>query len=328
MSRHSSRGFTLVELLVVIAIIGILVALLLPAVQAAREGARRSMCANNLVQLIIAVQNYEDAVKAYPPGTIDAQGPITNVSRGYHHNWIEQILPHLELQNAYHHIDRSVGIYHRNNKRLRTLAVSSLLRCPSSVAPDRGLTEYAAVHHDVESPIDSDNHGVFYLNSHIRRLDVSDGCSNTLFLGEKLPLAGDLGWLSGTRSTLRNTGTRINSPTKWGKIRGGYRSWNNSRDRSSTSEEQGFVLVDTAPAGEASEDEVSRTQAEIAAGLPIVNGLPTNPTAVGGFESEHPSGVNFAFGDGSLRFIKSTIDMRVYKRLGHRADGELLSEVF
>jgi prepilin-type processing-associated H-X9-DG protein len=290
---------------------------------------RHGECANNLVQLIIAVQNYEDAIKAYPPGTVDGQGPIANLPQGYHHNWIEQLLPYLELQNAYHRVDPSVSIYHRNNRPLRNEVAGDLFRCSSSVARATGLTEYAAVHHHLESPIDSDNQGVFFLNSHIRRLDVSDGSSNTLFLGEKLPLAGDLGWLSGTRATMRNTGTRINAVNKWARIRG-YASPNYNYDDNGVEivDSQGFVLVDTAPQGDVSEDEVLRTQQQIAAGVPIVNGLPTNPTAIGGFESQHQDGVNFAFGDGSLRFIGNTIDMQVYQRLGHRADGELLSEEF
>lgn len=127
---------------------------------------------------------------------------------------------------------------------------------------------------------------------------------------------------------MRNTGTRINALNKWGRMRGSYGSRAyNYIDREFV-DSQGFVLVDTAPQGEASDDEVINTQSQIAAGLPIVNGLPTNPTAIGGFESQHVNGVNFAFGDGSLRFLRDTIDMQVYQRLGHRADGQLLSEDF
>lgn len=321
MNRHVPTGFTLTELLAVLGIIGVLVSLMLPTIQSTREAARQSQCASHLVQLIIAVQNYEDAIKAYPPGTVDAQRPISNLPQGYHHNWIEQILPYLELQNTYHHIDRSVSMYHRNNTPVRAKVASRLFRCSSSVAPDSGLTEYAAVHHDVESPIDLGNDGMFFLNSHVRRLDVSDGHSQTLFLGEKLPLAGDLGWLSGTRATLRNTGTRVNSLTRWAK----QQTW---RYGVTAVDSQGFVLVDTAPSGEAPDEESTRAAAQVAAGAPIVNGLPTNPTAIGGFESYHKGGVNFAFGDGSIRFIHNTIDIQVYQRLGHRADGQLLSEEF
>lgn len=324
MNRHSPLGFTLTELLVVIAIIGILISLLLPGVQEAREGARRMSCSNNLLQLIVAVQNYEDAIRAYPPGTVDAQGPISNLPQGYHHNWIAQILPYLEMKDAYHRIDRSVSIYHVNNRPVRRNAVGGMFVCASSAIFAPLSTNYAAVHHDVEAPINTDNHGVFYLNSRVRRLDVSDGLTNTLFMGEKLPLAGDLGWLSGTRATLRNTGVPVNSLNQWARSQG----WSYTRWGGQAAEGQGFVLLDTAPTGEASDDDVARTQQQIAAGLPIVNGLPTNPTAVGGFESEHAGGVNFACGDGNIRFIKDTIDMQVYQRLGHRADGQLLSEDF
>ena len=96
----------------VIAIIGVLVALLLPAVQAAREAVRRSSCANNLNQLIIAVHNYEMPHGVYPPGTIDAKGPIVNAKIGYHHNWIVQILPFVEQENLWKAIDKTQSVYH------------------------------------------------------------------------------------------------------------------------------------------------------------------------------------------------------------------------
>ena len=95
----------------VIAIIGILVALLLPAVQAAREAARRMSCTNNLCQLILAVQNYEMTFRVLPPGTVNDTGPIQNQPTGYHHNWITQILPYVEEQVIYNHVDFKVGVY-------------------------------------------------------------------------------------------------------------------------------------------------------------------------------------------------------------------------
>jgi prepilin-type N-terminal cleavage/methylation domain-containing protein/prepilin-type processing-associated H-X9-DG protein len=206
-------GFTLVELLVVIAIIGILISLTLPAVQSARESARRTSCVNQLSQIIIAVNNYESAHEVYPPGVIDKSGPIQNAAKGYHHNWIEQILPYIDEQNTYRNIDRAVGVYHANNAPVRSMELPLLL-CPSDFgtpAGSVGVSNYAALHHDVEAPIDVDNHGVFFLNSKIRYDDITDGCSHTIFLGEKVIEANDLGWMSGTRATLRNTGTPINS---------------------------------------------------------------------------------------------------------------------
>src|SRR5437868_11689079 len=90
--RRRTAGFTLVELLVVIAIIGILVALLLPAVQSAREAARHTTCVNNEVQLALAIHNYEFHFETLPPGVINPTGPIRNEPQGIHVSWIARIL--------------------------------------------------------------------------------------------------------------------------------------------------------------------------------------------------------------------------------------------
>ena len=324
-------GFTLVELLVVIAIIGILIALLLPAVQAAREAARRAQCTNNLVQLAIAIHNYESANRLYPPGTIEPAGPIQNVAQGYHHSWIEQLLPYLERSVAYDHIDRSVGVYNPKNARVRDLNISGLL-CPSSWSSSAGYSNYAAVHHDVEAPIDVDNHGVFFLNSAVRYTDISDGASQTLFLGEKLVLSGDLGWMSGTRSTLRNTGTPINTVQVARRAVGVISGPPSSFVGNNFYGDQGIDSFETLAAAPEDESEPSESPdpAESAAAgqQPIVDGRPTVPTAVGGFSSDHPGGANFAFGDGSVRYITNTINMQVFQQLGHRADGKLLDETY
>jgi prepilin-type N-terminal cleavage/methylation domain-containing protein/prepilin-type processing-associated H-X9-DG protein len=303
MSRRTRRrysGFTLIELLVVIAIISVLIALLLPAIQAAREAARRVQCVNNLMQLGIALQNYESSYEMLPPGVINPTGPIQNVPQGDHAGWMLQLLPFLEQRATARKYNDAVGVYAVENSSVRRVVINTFL-CPSDGGPHNrssdgaALNNYAACHNDVEAPIDANNTGVFFLNSHVRPEDVTDGTAHTIYLGEKLREDGDLGWASGTRATLRNTGTRINRT--------------------------GVGLLGPSPGAgnfpdDGEPDDGGPPPAEGAASL----------TRVGGFASPHPGGANFAFGDGSVRFLKNTISPMVYHYLGNRADGEMISD--
>ncbi len=206
------RGFTLIELLVVMAIIGVLISLLLPAVQSAREAARRMQCVNNLAQLSLAVLQYQAAHEMFPAGTINPAGPIANKPVGYHHSWVVQILPYLDQPALHAHINVDLGIYDVANATATNRTLHSLL-CPSSPygVATKNFANYVGNHHHDEAPIDVTNTGLLYLNSQIRDEDIADGRVNTILIGERRPDPADLGWASGTRWTLRNGGTKINA---------------------------------------------------------------------------------------------------------------------
>jgi prepilin-type N-terminal cleavage/methylation domain-containing protein/prepilin-type processing-associated H-X9-DG protein len=271
---HVPRGFTLIELLVVMAIIGVLIALLLPAVQACRSAARRTQCVHNEMQMGLAMQNYESAFETFPPGVVNATGPILNKQEGYHYSWIVQVLPYLDQNNTYNHINFQVGAYHENNTAVRTMKIASLL-CPADpIATDStsngfGQTSFCGAYHGFEAPIDASNNGILYLNSHIGLDNIPDGASSTMLLSEARLEEHSFGWMSGTRATLRNGGTTLNGAT------------------------------------------------------PVPT--KTNPSPVGGFSSYHPSGINIAMADGSVRFLRSSANPTSLQRLINRKDGELLN---
>ncbi len=204
---RTRAAFTLVELLVVIAIIGILVGLLLPAVQAAREAARRSQCTHNLMQLGLAVHHHEFNMERLPSGVINPDGPIRSEAVGQHVSWIVQVLPYLEERVAYGQFDLQAGAYAPVNLAVREHDIS-VLKCPSdpsAYSQRMSISTYAGCHHSEETPIEADNNGLLFLNSRIGFGDILDGSTYTILLGEKLIEGEDLGWVSGTRSTLRNT---------------------------------------------------------------------------------------------------------------------------
>jgi prepilin-type processing-associated H-X9-DG protein len=264
------RALTLLEVFTVLTIIVILIGLLLPAVIQTRDSARRLACKSNLMQIGLALRNYESAHDCLPPGSVDPNRPIRNDKKGYHFGWMVQILPHLDASQIYAGFDFSVSVYDKKNARAAGGTIE-VFHCPLGGS----FPSYAGCHHDVEAPIDVDNSGVLFLNSSIRRDDILDGAANTIFVGEAGSSAG-WGWASGTRVTLRNTGTRINA----GRV---------------------------PPGGVA----------------PIVALDARDPLAVGGFGSTHGAGANFAFGDGSVRYLNAVISPEVFGRLGNRADGEL-----
>jgi prepilin-type N-terminal cleavage/methylation domain-containing protein/prepilin-type processing-associated H-X9-DG protein len=309
----SRRAFTLIELLVVMAIISILLACLLPALTGARAASRRASCINNLKEIDLAIQSYLNTHNVLPPGSTDTVRPVSSVPEASQVGWIVSILPFLEQSALYRSFDFNYGVNDPMNQKVATSQIRTLTctnedslgssffaRTGGSTLPptSRGLSSYAGVHHEVEAPIDEDNHGVLFLNSHVRAVDVSDGLSQTLFVGE-VAAQSPLGWVSGTRATLRNTGHPLNAVTV-------------------EAVEQTGPAASTLPADlkDITLERMMQAQA-----------VSVSPTFVGGFGSSHlGGGANFAFGDGSVRWIKQTIDQAVYRRMGHRSDGEVIDD--
>jgi prepilin-type N-terminal cleavage/methylation domain-containing protein len=216
------RGFTLVELLVVIAIISILIGLMMPGIQSMRETARRTQCLSRMARLGEALQKDESANGALPPGSAGDKGPVHNVAKGIHNGWPIQLLPYLDDPALFKQIDQTAGVYDSKNAVARKIRIPAFA-CPSDrtvTGNDVPTSSYAGCHNDVEAPIDEKNNGVLYLNSRISQHDVTDGPEHTFYIGEKVTDAGDLGWMSGTRATLRNAGTPLNGPFDAAKATG------------------------------------------------------------------------------------------------------------
>ena len=260
-------------------------ALLLPAIQAAREAARRTSCANNVTQLGLAVHNYEFNFETLPPGVTNPKGPIRNEPVDQHVSWVVKILPYMEETVLFRKFDQAAGAYAIENAPVRACPLQIIV-CPSYPGDETlkdgtiAVSTYAGCYHDVEAPIDVDNHGLMFLNSHVRFDEIYDGSSHTLLIGELLSASDSLGWVSGTRSTLRNTSKiEVASPQFAAEV-------------------------------PMEEDAANKNVAE--------------SLIVGGFGSHHPGIIMTSFADGSTRSISESVDPAVWRLAGNRADGEIM----
>jgi prepilin-type N-terminal cleavage/methylation domain-containing protein/prepilin-type processing-associated H-X9-DG protein len=288
---RARRAFTLVELLVVIAIIGILIALLLPAVQAAREAARRMQCGNHLKQLALALHNYHATHNKIPPGWMAdpaVDGLPTDAPHYSRYGWTVRLMPYLEQATAY----AQLGV---DNDMARDLEVPSLLalmqlpqpnwRCPSDVGPalnaDRALQgttrvvsvalgNYVGAYTsggvaNVNFPFN----GTFDLNSKLSLKDFVDGSGNTIVIGERAYQAN---------------GVAPHAATVWGT--------------------RGTAVANTNRVGN-----ISFTGKGMINSIDESNSTLQNSSRMG-LSSLHPGGVQVVLADGSVRFLNENIDQK------------------
>jgi prepilin-type N-terminal cleavage/methylation domain-containing protein/prepilin-type processing-associated H-X9-DG protein len=350
MIRYSKRpvrgGFTLIELLVVIALIGVLIGLLLPAVQSARGAARRAQCTNNLKQIGLAMANYESSLGVFPSAFIGdprASGaafgvsyPDGNMNTTSGFAWGTLILPYMEQGPLYASLNVNLPCWAPDNSTSARTKLAAHI-CPAVTGGGDGFALHKYTNGDHTNPKDGGEfspqitfahshyvtnaginqpwgrstayssdfeiieplvgappcgiNGPFYRNSHTRTADVTDGLSNTVFIGERSSKLADATWVGVV-------------PFACTPPKPGWRSDPNS----------GGNLVG-AHSGPDVHDHPN-----------VIIHAPNHPFGhTDEMYSEHPGGANVLFGDGSVRFIKETIYPYTWVGISTRNGGEVLS---
>jgi len=292
------KGFTLIELLVVIAIIGILIGLVLPAVQKVRDAAARTQRQNNLKQIGLANLNFHDAQQRFPTGYIssfDSNG--NDLGPGW--GWNAYLLPYLEQQALFAKIDFTAPIEAAIHSTVRPVVLKNLL-CPSDNPPQifpvgtrsstgvltstiANLTPSSYSGNFGVSEPGVDGEGVFFRNSNLSVKDITDGTSHTLLAGERSWKYSEGTWIGSI------TGSKFATPSF-------------SPFGFELNEPSNFILSHVG---------------EMIAG--------NTPTEINNFSSAHSSGVNYLFVDGHVKLLTSSINYNTLKALATRDGGEPIS---
>ena len=319
-------GFTLIELLVVIAIIAVLISLLLPAVQSAREAARRAQCTNNLKQLGLALHNYHDTMNCFPM-SMGLDAPGFGYPEPVSYSGLSMLLPYMEQSVVFHSINYSILRGDPGNNTAIATAVSSFL-CPSdpqqgNLPPGQAGENYHPNSGNgiqyVSGASDPWNfnvsmppfNGVFYPVSKTRIAEITDGTSNTAAFSEM-----GLGDMSNGIATEK-------TDQFW------TQTWPSTPDQA-ISDCQSFQALNLSFQG-LSTNGVPWLTGSTSAMYNHVN-VPNKRSCIfppgrimNTANSRHPSGVNLGLCDGSVRFVKESVSLPTWRAIGSRDGGEVLS---
>jgi prepilin-type N-terminal cleavage/methylation domain-containing protein/prepilin-type processing-associated H-X9-DG protein len=295
-------GLTLVELLVVIAIVGLSLALSLPAIQAARESARRSQCDSHLRQIGTALQSFEGANRALPSGYV-SRSTFGGADAGPGWGWAALLLDYIEESSLRTSLRLDYPIESAANSEHRTKPIS-VYSCPSDTAdniwsafsvwgddgamPESKICDVASANYIAMAGNGqhrrSAGAGLFFLNSHVSFRQITDGTSKTIAIGERSSSKGEATWVGSASGAILP-----------------LVQYDDTADRYQLSFHASAMVLGQSLEPDAPGDPIGK---------------------MGMFSSEHSGGINFLFADGRIAFLNTETDPKVFEAFSTRAGGE------